>query len=164
MTRAALVVVLLVASCGDSGAPNAPPLSGSPDDGGTITYTRVPNPNDMLNLVGISYTRDGSMRVTSVSGAPSITLGSVPGQSWFVFAGPCPVNAQGIQDITVVYPLYQKAVQDRTAVPVTTQPTPTALGLYFGAQLPESTCFEFVNCDAMGLGVCSFKPYSVRFG
>lgn len=154
--RHLVVAISLLVSCG-SGAPGAPPPSGPSDDGGTVTYTKIPSPDDSLNLAGITYTRDGSMRVASVSGSPTITLGNVPGQSWFVFPCPCP------QDITVVYPLYQMAVLSRTVVPVATQPTPTALGLYFGAQLPESTCFEFVNCDAMGLGVCSFKPYAVEF-
>lgn len=155
------IAALVACGSGTTSSP-LPPPSELPPDLATV-YTKIPNPNSSLSISGIRWTQDASRKVTDVSGAPEVTLGSIPGQSWFVFPGPCPVDAQGRQDITAVYPRYQTAVGNGVTVPVTTQPTPYAVGMFVGAQLPVQTCFEFVNCDSDGLGICSFRGFSVGF-
>jgi hypothetical protein len=157
-TKTLLILLLILLGCGNTGMPSIPNTMDTPMDGGPI-YTLVPNPNSTLSFSGVSYSRDSSNKVSNVIGEPSINPGTI-GQFWFVFPGPCPLDSKGIQDNTVVYPIFQKALVDGYTRTVASQPTATALGLYIGAQLPSSNCFEFANCYE---SICSFKPYNLKF-
>lgn len=108
-------------------------------------------PSDMLNGVPVTYAKDNSNVVTAVSGDPSWTLGSVPGQMYVILAGTCPNTLAGLDT----------AYAGGTQVPAGTAPTSGSFGLAVGTDLsaPLHQCMIVANCS----GSCAYQLFDVTF-
>lgn len=134
----------------------APSLSGqyATTAASSVANGNVPQPNGALSFSSVSYAKDAMNVVTAVSGDPTLSLGSVPGQNYVIAAGSCPSALAAIN----------AAYGSGTQLSVATALTSSSLGLAAGTDLsmPLAKCLITANCD-MASWICSYQLFDITF-
>lgn len=120
----------------------------------SVVNGNVPQPNDTLSFSAVSYSRDAMNQIASVSGDPTLMLGSVPGQNYVIATGSCP---SGLAAVNAAY-------SSGTQIPVATALTSADFGLTVGHDLstPLAACLITANCE-MASSICAYQLFSITF-